>query len=97
MMCIMKGCRLYDQIRRRISAQCGKLGWGMDDLARAAGVHRNTAGTVRAGKGNPGIRVLEKMLDALDAAAAKHCAVDCAPTECDGRSTQVNSSTLRCT
>ena len=66
-MCIMKGCRLYDQIRRRINAQCGALGWGTDALAVAAGVHRNTAGAVRAGKGNPTIGVIEKMLDALDA------------------------------
>lgn len=64
----MKGCRLYEQIRQRINAQCGALRWGTDDLARAARVHRNTAGAVRAGKGNPGIRVLEKMLDALDRA-----------------------------
>lgn len=67
-MCIMKGCRLYDQIRRRINAQCGALGWGTDDLARGARLHRNTVGGVRAGKGNPTIGVIEKMLDALDAA-----------------------------
>ena len=43
------------------------------------------------------IRVIEKMLDALDAAAAGNGTPDCSPTERDGRSTQVNSGTPRCT
>ncbi len=59
---------LYARLRQRINAQCGELGWGTEALARAAGVHRHTAGAVRAGKGNPTIGVIEKMLDALEAA-----------------------------